>query len=140
MKILVVIRVIIGFLSLALAVVGVVLPILPTTPFVILSLAMFSSTPRIRNKILKIPFVKEYYSCYMEHKPIKRSTIITSIIFLWAGLILSMVLVKLWYVIMILATVGTIVTLHILWIARAKRTRAIVPKDKCIGGADEQSS
>lgn len=46
---------IIGFLSLALAIVGVVLPLLPTTPFLLLSIACFSRSSKRFEDWLIIP-------------------------------------------------------------------------------------
>lgn len=62
-----------GFAALALGVVGIVLPVLPTTPFVLLAAACFArSSPRFHDKLLANrvagPIIREW----MEHRSIPR--------------------------------------------------------------------
>ncbi|NLM74860.1 MAG: DUF454 domain-containing protein, partial [Clostridiaceae bacterium] len=47
-----------GFFFLGLGVIGLLLPVWPTTPFVLLSVACFSSAPRIKARIMKVSFFR----------------------------------------------------------------------------------
>lgn len=58
---------IIGFLSLALAIVGVVLPLLPTTPFLLLSIACFSrSSKRFEDWLYHTKLYQTYVADFRE--------------------------------------------------------------------------
>ena len=59
---------IIGFLSLAMAIVGVVLPLLPTTPFLLLSIACFSRS----SKRFEDWLYQSYVADFRETKSIAR--------------------------------------------------------------------
>lgn len=122
MKVSIIIKLIIGFLALILGAIGLLLPVWPTTPFVLLALGCFSATPRIQRKILRIRFFKAYYESYTKGSGLPRQTVIASLSFLWGMLLLSSVLVQGATVISILSLVGIAVTIHILWIARTKGT------------------
>ena len=64
---------IIGFLSLALALVGVVLPLLPTTPFLLLSIACFSrSSKRFEDWLYHTKLYQAYVADFRETKSIAR--------------------------------------------------------------------
>ena len=61
-----IIYLIIGFLSLALAIVGVVLPLLPTTPFLLLSIACFSkSSKRFENWLYHTKLYQTYVADFV---------------------------------------------------------------------------
>lgn len=64
MKLKIIILTFLGFVFLFMAFIGLFLPIWPTTPFVLVSVGCFSSTPRIKNKIMKISFFKEHIENY----------------------------------------------------------------------------
>ena len=49
-----------GLIFLGLGAIGLLLPVWPTTPFVLASVACFSSAPRIKARIMKISFFKEH--------------------------------------------------------------------------------
>ena len=74
---------IIGFLSLALAIVGVVLPLLPTTPFLLLSIACFSrSSKRFEDWLYHTKLYQAYVADFRETKsiaPERKKKIIVSI-------------------------------------------------------------
>jgi hypothetical protein len=111
-----------GFTSLALGVLGLFLPLLPTTPLVILSAACFSKSNRRleawleRNRVFG-PFIANYRTkrgISLWHK-------IFSVSFLWAGLITSMVLMNVFWMYIILTLVGIGVTIHILMIKTSRK-------------------
>ena len=63
----------IGFISLALAIVGVALPLLPTTPFLLLSIACFSkSSKHFEDWLYHTKLYQTYVADFRETKSIAR--------------------------------------------------------------------
>lgn len=112
-----------GLFFLGLAAIGLVLPVLPTTPFVLLSAACFTSNPRLRTRVMKIKFFKEYIENYEQRNGLSRKTVAKSLIWLWGMLLLSMLLMKILWISLLLSAIGTAVTAHILWISKPRSTK-----------------
>lgn len=111
-----------GFLLLAIGAVGALVPVLPTTPFVLLASGCFAGNPAIRARMLRNKFFREHLENYQQRTGLKKRTVVLSLSFLWGMLCLSMLAVaKLWCTLLLLG-VGLAVTLHILCIARPKKT------------------
>ena len=107
--------IVLGFALLALGAVGVALPVLPTTPFVLLAAACFSASSekfyaRLRSNRVFGPYIEHYH----KKTGVRLSLKLGSIAFLWAGLGVSMVMVQTWWVYIILGAVGIGVTVHLL--------------------------
>ncbi len=112
-----------GFLLLGLGFAGAFLPLLPTTPFVLLASACFAGNPKARAWLMRNPFFAEYLQNYQARNGLKKATVIKSLGFLWLTLGISMVVVaKLWCTLLLLC-VGAAVTTHILWIAKPKKAK-----------------
>lgn len=109
-----------GFLFLGIGAVGIVIPVLPTTPFVLISAACFSGYPKIREKIMKIGFFREYIENYKTKSGLAKKTVILSLVYLWGMLVISMILIRTFWIIIILSLIGAAVTTHILFMARKK--------------------
>lgn len=109
-----------GFVFLALGAIGIVFPIWPTTPFVMLSAACFTASPQLRARIMKISFFREHIENYRTRTGLRRKTVILSLTYLWGMLVLSMVLIRQLPITALLVLVGSAVTVHILWMARAR--------------------
>ena len=114
-----IILVCIGFLCLAAGAVGLLLPVWPTTPFVLLSAACFSSTPRLRSRIIKIPFFKEHIENYEHRTGLGRKTLVISLVWLWGALFISALLTDIRYS-PLLICVGAAVTCHLSWMAKSR--------------------
>lgn len=105
-----------GFVFLALGFIGLFLPIWPTTPFVLVAAACFSVNPKIQSQIMKIKFFREHYENYQNRVGLPRKNVIVSLSWLWGTLILSMILIKSYWA-LLLILVGIAVTWHILHMA-----------------------
>lgn len=64
-----------GFVFLGLGAIGVFLPVWPTTPFVLLSVACFSSSPRIKAWILRNKFFREHVENYENRTGLRKKTV-----------------------------------------------------------------
>ena len=105
-----------GMVAVALGAVGIFLPLLPTTPFLLLAAAcFFKSSDRLYNWLITHKWFGRYIRQYREHRAIPRQTKVATIILLWGTLAFSgfVVINALWVRLLLLA-VGVGVTLHLL--------------------------
>jgi uncharacterized protein len=76
-----------GVLSLGLGVIGIFLPLLPTTPFLLLSAACFCrSSPRLHRWLLSHPWLGSYIKNYKELRAIPLKAKILSLVVLWSAM------------------------------------------------------
>jgi uncharacterized membrane protein YbaN (DUF454 family) len=79
-----------GTMSLVLGTVGIVLPILPTTPFLLLAAACYlRSSERMHKWLLGNRWFGEYIRNYQEGRGIPLKTKIVALAFLWAAILYS---------------------------------------------------
>jgi uncharacterized membrane protein YbaN (DUF454 family) len=106
-----------GIISLGLGVLGIFLPILPTTPFLLLSAFLFArSSQRLHAWLLNHKILGKYIRNFLQEKAIPLHIKIYSISVLWLTIICSITFAasgKLWLQIL-LAAVAVGVTIHIL--------------------------
>lgn len=73
-----------GILACALGVIGIFVPLLPTTPFLLLSAALlFRSSPRLYNRLLNHPQLGPYIRNFREHKALPLRVKIISVSLVW---------------------------------------------------------
>ncbi len=114
-----------GFLSLALGIIGIVLPLLPTTPFLLLaSFLFYKGSKRMHNWMENNRFFGGYIRSYRKYRAIKRATKIVSIVLLWVTLGVSFYLVDNIYIRILLVAVGIGVTIHLLRIKTLEKVLA----------------
>ncbi|MDR0916666.1 MAG: YbaN family protein [Oscillospiraceae bacterium] len=113
-----------GFLLLAVGGIGIFLPILPTTPFVMLAAGCFgASSPKLAEKLENTKIFGEYVRNYRNKTGISNKSRYTGIVCLWAVLIISGAVVRRPKMLIVLAVVGVAVTIHILLLRKSE------PKD-----------
>ena len=79
-----------GTVSLALGTIGIFLPILPTTPFLLLSAACYlRSSERMHKWLLGNRWFGEYIKNYQAGRGIPMKTKIVAMAFLWAAIVYS---------------------------------------------------
>ena len=112
-----------GVVSLTLGGIGVFLPLLPTTPFVLLAAGCFAgSSPAMHRWLCRSRFFGEYIENYRTNAGVSKSIKVRAIVFLWAGLALSAAAVHKPIVRIILAVVGICVSTHLLMMKTKEET------------------
>ena len=109
-----------GVALLLLGLIGLFLPVWPTTPFVLGAFGCLASAPRLRALILRVPFFREYIENDRARRGLKRGTVAARLVFLWGMLGLSVYLTRRFWLALLLTGIGVAVTVHILMVAGPK--------------------
>lgn len=106
---------VIGWLSVALGVIGIFVPVLPTTPFLLLAAACFvRSSRRFYLWLVEHPRLGPWLRDYLEGNGIPLKGKIYAIGLMWASILLSCYLVPLIWARVFMLTSAVLVTLYIL--------------------------
>ena len=110
-----------GVLFLGIGVVGVFLPLLPTTPFVLLAAVCFScSNRKFYERLKRTPFFGSFIINFEEKQGLPMPLKIKSVILVWVSLFVSMIVLHTLWVYILLSIIGSGVTVHILMIKTKK--------------------
>ena len=112
-----------GTFFLVLGIIGIFLPILPTTPFLLLAAWCYvRSSKRFYNWLITNKWFGTYIKNYQEGKGVPLKVKVLSIFFLWLTILLSAIfIINNFYIRIILILIAVGVTIHILTIRTLKR-------------------
>ena len=107
-----------GFICVALAVAGIVLPLLPTTPFLLLAAACFArSSPQLDDWVHHNRLFGPYLSAYRRGHGIPLRAKVSIVTLLWLSVALSAIFAipdRLWTVRLLMVLIGLLVSIHVL--------------------------
>lgn len=104
-----------GSLALSAGVIGIFLPVLPTTPFLLLaSFCFVRSSERIHQWLIQHPVFGDYINNYMTHKGITKADRRKALCFLWLTLGLTIIFSNSLHLRVALAVIGSLVTAHLM--------------------------
>ena len=108
--------VILGWFFIGLAVIGVVLPILPTTPFLILALTIFAkSSPRFHQMLLNNKMFGAVLKQWEEKKTVPRGIKLKAAMLVLASFSFSVYLLKSKIILQIMLIVIAVILLLFIW-------------------------
>lgn len=108
---------VLGAVSLALGVAGIFLPLLPTTPFLLLAAwAFVRSSPRLYSWLMNHPHLGEYIRNFRENRaiPLRVKVVSVSLVWLTIGFCIVAVVERWWWAQVLLALLAAAVSWHIL--------------------------
>lgn len=105
-----------GTLSLALGIIGIFLPLLPTTPFLLLTAALYvRSSPRLYNRLLHHKYLGSYIRNFRENKAIPLRAKIISVSLIWITILNCIFfIVPYWWLKAVLLLIAAGTSYHIL--------------------------
>jgi uncharacterized membrane protein YbaN (DUF454 family) len=108
--------IVLGGVSLGLGILGIFLPVLPTTPFLLLTATLWMrGSPRLHGRLMASKHLGPYIRNFREQRAIPLRAKMVSVAMLWAAILASAFLaVGVWWLRMVLFAVAAAVTWHIL--------------------------
>ena len=108
--------IIIGTISVALGTIGIFVPLLPSTPFLLLAAACYiRSSKKFHDWLLNHKWLGIFISNYIEKKGMSKNTKITTILFLWLTIMYSVIfVVSIMMMKLGLMIIAIVVTTHLL--------------------------
>jgi hypothetical protein len=105
-----------GVICVGLGFAGIFIPVLPTTPLLLLAAAAFiRSSDRLYHWLIHHKWFGEYIRNYREHRAVTRSAKITALVFLWTTILYAIIFVlEAWWLRALLGVVAAAVSAHIL--------------------------
>ncbi len=116
--------ILLGSVSLALGVVGIFVPLLPTTPFLLLAaLCWVHASPRLYAWLLAQPRLGAYIRNYRENRAMPLRAKVWTLVLMWASMLWCICepLAGLWWAQVGLALVGAGVTVHLAMLSPSRR-------------------
>lgn len=112
-----------GIVSLGLGLLGVTIPVLPTTPFLLLSAYLFlNSSPKLYAWLLNHKWFGSYIKNYIEYRAVERKVKVITLTILWATILLSIYLVSgKWWLQILLFFIAVGVTIHVVMLKTISR-------------------
>lgn len=112
---------ILGFLCVGFAVLGIFLPVLPTTPWLLLAAWLFyKGNPKMRIWLLNNKYLGPYIDNYIKYRAIPLKSKIISISMLWITILFSVYIVNPIWLKILLLCIAVGVTIHLLMIKTLK--------------------
>lgn len=104
-----------GLVSVVLALIGIVVPLLPTTPFLLLAAVCFArSSKRLYAWLLNHRWFGSYIRNYHKYRAVSRQVKISTLILLWVTIAFAVIrVVDLWWLRLLLLLVALSVTVHV---------------------------
>ena len=116
--------IIVGSVSLVLGILGMFLPLLPTTPFLLLSAAAWvKASPSLYEWLINHRVLGEYIRNFREHRaiPLRVKIISVSLVWLTIGYCIFAVVDEWWWAQVLMTLLATAISWHILSFATLKK-------------------
>lgn len=117
--------IVIGTICVVLGFIGIFLPVLPTTPFLLLAAACYMrSSQKLYNKLLENKYFGPYIKDYYEERGIPLHAKVMALVILWPSLISSLVFfIDFFWARVAVTIVGLLVSIYILSIKTKRINR-----------------
>lgn len=109
-----------GCLAIVCGVIGIFLPLLPTTPFLLLASYCFvRSSPRLHQWLLNQKHLGPIIRSFESGAGLPRQIKVRAIAIIWLSLVISMIIVGKWWSYLLLASIGSGVSIYLLKLPNA---------------------
>ena len=105
---------ILGIIFVVFAVIGMFVPLWPRTPFAIVASIFFAkANPRLHAWLLNSRLLGPYLQNYYYKTGLTMGYKVRTCVFMWVGLVVSLVIIDIWWLYILLGIKGIIVSIHI---------------------------